>query len=76
MGVSQSVGTARRRILTYLGEGSASAARWHGCLAYIADALGEEPTFSRLYATYLDLPRRPMSLDALLSEAVARWQKK
>lgn len=36
------------------------------------EILGEKDVFARTYAAYLDLPRRPESLDALLSKAASR----
>lgn len=63
------LGAARRGVLTHIEKGEGSAGRWHGYLALIADALGETDAFAQSYATYLDLPPRPESLDLLLAEA-------
>jgi len=69
------LGAARRRVSSHIEKGEGSVARWRGYLALIANTLGEKDVFARTYATYLDLPRRPASLDALLSEAVAHEGK-
>ena len=63
--------TARSDILAGISKGEGDAARWQGYLALIADALGERETFRRLYTVYLDLPRRPPTMDKLLAEIAA-----
>ena len=67
---------AQRRVLAKLQAAEGAAARWHGYLALLAGAQGDHDLFRRAYATYLDLPRRPESLDALLAETAARSQEK
>ncbi|MBI4612294.1 MAG: PQQ-binding-like beta-propeller repeat protein [Planctomycetes bacterium] len=63
---------AERRVLARLQAAEGSAARWHGYLALLADAQGDRDRFRRAYAVYLDQPRRPESLDTLLSEVAGR----
>ena len=60
---------AERRVLAKVQAAQGSSARWHGYLALLADAEGDRDRFRRAYAAYLDQPRRPESLDALLAEA-------
>ncbi len=63
---------AERRISAKLVAAEGPATRWLGYLALLADDEEDTDRFRRAYATYLDLPRRPSSLDALLSEAAHR----
>ncbi len=73
--VTELLGAARKDVSSRLEKGEGPAARNHGYLALIADALGEKDAFARTYATYLDQPCRPESLDTLLSEAASRKEK-
>ena len=71
---------ARQGLDARLNSGEGDHARWQGYLALVAHALGEKDAFPPASslpracrgATYLDQPRRPESLDALLSEVAAR----
>ena len=67
--------SARQELDARMNTGVGEHARWQGYLALIAHALGQKDAFPRLYATYLDQPRRPESLDALLAEAASRKEK-
>jgi len=63
---------AQHLVLARIARGEGDAARNLGYLALIADALGDKDAFAKTYATYLDLPRRPESLDALLQQIATR----
>ena len=58
---------ARETVRAHVDGGHGQHARWMGYLALIAQALGEDEEARRLGAVYRSLPRRPASVDELLS---------
>lgn len=66
---------AQHVVLARVAKGEGDAARNLGYLAFIADARGDKDAFTKIYATYRDLPRHPTSLDTLLAEASSRRGK-
>ena len=66
---------SNQQVLAKLDAAEGSPARWHGYLALLAHAQGDDARFRRTYATYLDQPRRPESLDTLLAEIASKKGK-